>query len=183
MHVGTHVRAHWEKVKFPENFLVHDIRICCVLICQLQYNRASFPILYISCSQEISLFLYAQPGYVFGRVSLSVYMWLKNNDLFSALPLVKTLLSVLYLLVKFKCLQSGFLHPASCTDGAICACSIKAGPGILYYGIPRLVVRRVHCSAVCFLLLHIQQSSDSAICAHRVYAFCGTLVILHKKIS
>ena len=41
-------------------------------------------------------------------------------DLFSALPFEKILLSVLYyLIVEFKHLQSGFLCPMSCSDGAI----------------------------------------------------------------
>ena len=38
--------------------------------------------------------------------------------------------------MKFKCLQSGFLRLASCTDGAIHAC---ANPGILYYSILCLI--------------------------------------------
>ena len=46
-------------------------------------------------------------------------------DLFSVLPFEKFLLSVLYyLILEFKRLQSGFLRPASCTDGAIRVCSI-----------------------------------------------------------
>ena len=42
------------------------------------------------------------------------------EDLFGALPFEKILLSVLYyLIVEFKHLQSGFLRPVSCSDGAI----------------------------------------------------------------
>ena len=45
-------------------------------------------------------------------------------NLFSALPF-EILLSVLcYMIVDFECLQSVFLRPAGCKDGAICACSI-----------------------------------------------------------
>ena len=44
----------------------------------------------------------------------------KKNRLFSALPLKNLLLNVIYcLLFKFKHLQCGLLHPASCTDRAI----------------------------------------------------------------
>ena len=44
----------------------------------------------------------------------------------------KKLLSWLYyLLVEFKRLHMWFLHPVSCTDGAIHACSFKTGLGII----------------------------------------------------
>ena len=43
-----------------------------------------------------------------------------KNRLFSALPLENLLLNVIYcLLFKFKRLQCGLLHPASCTDRVI----------------------------------------------------------------
>ena len=72
-----------------------------------------------------TLCAYAQQGYAFGRISLYIILWPKTN-LFGALPFKKILLSVLYyLLVEFKCLQSGFLRPASCIDEGIYACSIK----------------------------------------------------------
>ena len=56
-------------------------------------------------------------------VCLYIYVCIlcdQKIDLFSVLPFEKFLLSVLYyLILEFKCLQSGFLHPASCTDEAI----------------------------------------------------------------
>ena len=76
---------------------------------------------------KINLCEYVQQGQVMHLVALVcvyVYMWPKIN-LFSALPFEKHLLCVLYFLImEFKRLQSGFLHPVSCTDEAICACSI-----------------------------------------------------------
>ena len=72
------------------------------------------------------------------RLVVLVCVWVCDQkiDLFT---FEKILLSVLYyLLMKFKHLRSGFLHPASCTYGAIHACSIIVGSGILYYGMPHL---------------------------------------------
>ena len=61
---------------------------------------------------------------------------------------LRVVFNTYYLLVKFKQLQSGFLRQVSCTDGAIHACSIKAGPGILHNGMPCLiVVHYVTCSS------------------------------------
>ena len=79
------------------------------------------------------------------------------------------------MLVKFKCIQSSFLRPASFTDGAIYACSIIVAP---QYATP-------HLHALCNMQQlgkglplcnctqawqHGQQSSDSAFefCAHQV---------------
>ena len=46
----------------------------------------------------------------------------KKIDLFCALPFRRLLLCVLYyLIVEFEHFQSGFLHPVSCTERAICA--------------------------------------------------------------
>ena len=63
---------------------------------------------------------------MFGRVGLCVHVYIyicqQKNRLFSALPLENLLLSVMRcLLFKFKRLQCGLLHPASCTDRAIYA--------------------------------------------------------------
>ena len=58
-------------------------------------------------------------------VCMYVYICDQKIDLFSALLFEKLLLCVLhYLILEFKRLQSGFLRPASCTDGAFRACSI-----------------------------------------------------------
>ena len=63
----------------------------------------------------------------FVYVCMYVYVCIcgQKIDLFSVLLVEKFLLSVLYyLILEFKRLQSGFLCPANCTDGAICVCSI-----------------------------------------------------------
>ena len=78
---------------------------------------------------------------MFGHISfLYIHVCDQKIDLFSALLFKKILVSVLhYLFVEFKCLQSGFLCPASCTNGAIYACS-KVSPGILYYNMPHPII-------------------------------------------
>ena len=59
-----------------------------------------------------TLCAYAQQGYAFGRVGLYV---LTKNRLFSASLLKNLLLCVTCcLLIEFKCLQCGLLHPVSC---------------------------------------------------------------------
>ena len=61
--------------------------------------------------------------YVYTGVYVCVYICGQKIDLFSVLLFKKFLLSVLYyLILEFKRLQSGFLRPASCTDGAIRGC-------------------------------------------------------------
>ena len=85
------------------------------------------------------------------------------------------------MLVEFQCLPSGFLRPAtcSCTNIAICACSVKAGSKVLHYGSPKPHLTVVHC-ATC--------SSSVNICLHKIIIhvhvgmFCGTLV-LKKQIT
>ena len=105
-------------------------------------------------------------------------MWPKIG-LFSALPFEKILLSVLYyLLMEFKYLQMVFyIQRVVYTDQAIIACSInKMGPEILYYSMPHLNMHYATCSSstrVCLCATtqarqHMQQSSDSAFCVHRV---------------
>ena len=70
--------------------------------------------------------------FVFSHIGLYTCMWPKN-DLFSALPFEKILLSMLYnLLVEFKCLLNCILHLASFADGAIHTCSIKVGRSLEY---------------------------------------------------
>ena len=76
--------------------------------------------------------MYVQQGNAFGCVGLCILWYnVTKINLFSALPFKKILMSVLYYLIM------EFLCPASCTDPAIHACSIKVGSGILYYGMPR----------------------------------------------
>ena len=58
-------------------------------------------------------------------VLVYVCVYVAKIDLFGALTFEKILLSVLYyLIVEFKHLQSGFLRPVSCSDGAVHMCSI-----------------------------------------------------------
>ena len=120
----------------------------------------------------ITLCTYTQQGYAFGHISLCMYTcicmytWQKSN-LFVALPFGKILLSVSYfLLMEFKCLQSGFPHPASCTDEAIHACSIKTSPGILHYSMPCLIVMTCSSSAkICLRIeLRLISSPDHTLC-------------------
>ena len=49
---------------------------------------------------------------------------------------------IILLIVKFKCLQSGFLCPASYTDGAIVMRVLIKGPGILHYDILWLIMHK-----------------------------------------
>ena len=80
----------------------------------------------------ITLCAYAQQGYAFDRVCLYIHVYIyicifvyvhvcqQKNKLFSALPLENLLLNVIYcLFFKFKRLQCGLLHLASCTDRVI----------------------------------------------------------------
>ena len=63
--------------------------------------------------------------YVCVCVCVCMYVCGQKIDLFSVLLFEKFLLSVLYyLILEFKRLQSGFLRPASCIDGAIRGCSL-----------------------------------------------------------
>ena len=86
----------------------------------------------------------------------------KIDQIISALVVKKILLCVLYyLLVEFQCLPSCFLRPAtcSCTNIAICACSVKAGSEVLHYGRPKPHLTVMHC-ATC--------SSSVSICLHKI---------------
>ena len=125
----------------------------------------------------ITLCWYAQLSYVFGHVGLSVYVAKKltkncQKKLFSALPFEKILLCAL--IVKFKHLQSGFLHPASCTDRAIlCMFYLKLTMGYcitvchtFFLCIMQHVAaqRHVECTVHAVQLsLHALQSSDIAL--------------------
>ena len=72
-------------------------------------------------------------------VLVCVWVCDQKIDLFSTLLLKKSCL-VYYTTCTWNLthLRSGFLHPASCIYGAIHACSIIVGFGILYYGMPHL---------------------------------------------
>ena len=71
----------------------------------------------------------------------SVFTCDQKIDLISALPFKKSCW-VYYTTCSWNliCLKSNFLRPASCTDGAIYAYSIKVSPGILYYNMPHPII-------------------------------------------
>ena len=121
-------------------------------------------------------------------VCVCVYMWPRN---WPGYCLTKILLSVYYLIMEFKLLKSGFYAQRVVQTKQFILCSIKACHIILHYGVPCLIVihyatcveglppwdrQHVQCMrsyrwtacAVQFISLHVQQSSDSAFCAHRV---------------
>ena len=93
-----------------------------------------------------------------------VYVCCQKIDLFSALPF-----ELYYLIVKFKHLQRGFLHPASCTDRAILC---------MFY----LKLTMVYCIIVCHtFFMHYATCSSSATCwmhstCNAVIATCAAVL-------
>ena len=87
-----------------------------------------------------------------------MYVWHYDGqkiDLFSALPFEKLLLCVLYyLILEFKCLQSGFLHPAELYRRSN-SCVFYLRPALEYC----IMVYMPHLYAICNILCVAQWRS------------------------